>query len=277
MAPSYLVVGAGAFGASTALQLKRSNPYANITLVDRTAFPNPSSASFDLNKIVRSDYHDIFYMKLALEAQELWRMDSLFTPHYNETGMLFAENVGKGIACMANYRLLGKDTGAKLMSVEEACTQFPEFKNANWTGVNHAYFNPLSGWCDGQVLSAVIQAALDLGVVYVETTVESLLLSSSGRCIGVCAQNGREFRASRVVLCAGAMTAKILADTSPDDFSLHVGARLIAAAAVSCTVRVAPDKWPKYRNSPVFANVMPHTSGSFCRSPCQPCAISSAT
>ena len=95
-APSYLIVGAGIFGAATALHLKRSHPDAAVTLLDRTAFPNPSSASFDLNKIVRSDYHDIFYMKLALEAQELWRNDSLYKPYYHETGMLFAENVRQG-------------------------------------------------------------------------------------------------------------------------------------------------------------------------------------
>jgi sarcosine oxidase/L-pipecolate oxidase len=200
-------------------------------------------------------------MKLALEAQELWRNDPLFTPHYHETGMLFAENVGKGPACLENYRLLGKETGARLMSIEDACAKFPEFKDANWCGVEQAYFNPMSGWVDGHVLGAVIRSAIDHGVVYVEATVEKLLFSLCGRCIGAITDIG-QLTADTVVLCAGAMTAKLLADTAPEDFNIQAGQRIQAAAAVSCTVRVAPEKWEKYRSTPVFANVMSHTSGS---------------
>jgi len=60
---SYLIVGAGVFGASTALYLRQSDPSAIVTLLDQTSFPNPSAASHDLNKIIRADYDDIFYMK----------------------------------------------------------------------------------------------------------------------------------------------------------------------------------------------------------------------
>ena len=147
------------------------------------------------------------------------------------------------------------------MSVADACAKFPEFKNANWSGVKQAYFNPSSGWVDGQVLGAVIQSAIDHGVVYVETTVEKLLFSLTGQCIGARTDLG-ELKAGKILLCVGAMTAKLLADTAPDDFSVHADQRIQAAAAVSCTVRVAPEKWAEYRKSPVFANIMSHTSGS---------------
>ena len=69
--PSFLLIGAGCFGASTALYLKRSNPSAHVTLLDRTPFPCPTAAAHDINKIIRAEYEDLSYMKLALEAQAL--------------------------------------------------------------------------------------------------------------------------------------------------------------------------------------------------------------
>lgn len=66
---SFVIVGAGIFGASTAFHLSRSFPQAKITLIDRKA-PNQAAASSDLNKVVRADYDDIVYMQLGLEAQE---------------------------------------------------------------------------------------------------------------------------------------------------------------------------------------------------------------
>ena len=58
---SDLIVGAGVFGVSTALQLRRKYPEATVTLVDR-AFPYQAAASWDWSKVVRADYPDIFYI-----------------------------------------------------------------------------------------------------------------------------------------------------------------------------------------------------------------------
>ena len=61
-----LIVGAGVFGLSTALELAQQG-YKNIKVLDRGAeIPSPYSAGFDLNKIVRAEYEDPFYTDLAL-------------------------------------------------------------------------------------------------------------------------------------------------------------------------------------------------------------------
>jgi hypothetical protein len=65
----YLIVGAGAPGASTVLHLIHQKPWAAIILINRTPYPNPSSASHGRGKIVRADYADPFYMSLALESR----------------------------------------------------------------------------------------------------------------------------------------------------------------------------------------------------------------
>ncbi len=65
---SYLIVSAGIFGASTALHLRAAEPEAHITLLDRTPYPCLYGASHDINKIVRENYPDEFYMRLGSEA-----------------------------------------------------------------------------------------------------------------------------------------------------------------------------------------------------------------
>jgi sarcosine oxidase/L-pipecolate oxidase len=270
---SYVIVGAGVFGASAALEIKRSKPQASVILLDRSSFPNPAAASFDLNKIIRADYRDILYMKLALEALAAWESDPLYKPHYHETGMMFAENAGKGPSFLINYKLLGQQTKAQLMPVEMACALFPMLRNANWSGVKQAYYNPRSGWGDAApALRSVIQAALDLGVVYTQATVEKLSLEDtthqqgpdtvpSYQCVGVELADGLVIKADHVLLCAGAATARLLAQTFPDEAIMQVQGRLVAAAALSCMIRVDPDKWDCYRHAPVLANLMPHTYG----------------
>jgi len=64
----YLLVGAGPFGASTALHLKKTHPAAEVTFLGRAPFPCPSAAGHDLNKIIRAEYDDPLYMGLALEV-----------------------------------------------------------------------------------------------------------------------------------------------------------------------------------------------------------------
>ena len=100
----YIIVGAGMFGLSTALHLATSEPDATIYLVDRTPCPNPSAASSDLNKIVRADYDDIFYMRLALEALHEWNTSSLYKPFFHETGMLLADEIDMGNASFITIR-----------------------------------------------------------------------------------------------------------------------------------------------------------------------------
>ena len=60
------IVGGGAWGLSTALHLNAAG-YTDITVFERAAEePSPYSAAWDINKIVRAEYEDPFYSKLAL-------------------------------------------------------------------------------------------------------------------------------------------------------------------------------------------------------------------
>jgi len=66
---SVAVVGAGAWGLSTALHLIDAG-YSNVTVFDQASeIPSQYSGAYDLNKIVRAEYEDDFYTELALVSK----------------------------------------------------------------------------------------------------------------------------------------------------------------------------------------------------------------
>jgi glycine/D-amino acid oxidase-like deaminating enzyme len=172
---TYLIVGAGLFGASTALHLIRSSPSAIVILLDRTPFPCPSAASHDLNKIIRAGYDDIFYVKLALEALKLWRSDPIYQPYYHESGMLFSEYWGMGRAAFEHYNTIGDNFNAEMTTPEAAKARFPMFRGANWDDVRENFFDARAGWADAApCLRNLIQAALEEGVAYIAEPVSTI-------------------------------------------------------------------------------------------------------
>lgn len=70
-----VIVGAGAFGLSTALHLSRAG-YTDITVLDKDgSVPPQYSAANDLNKIIRAEYEDSFYRDLTLVGA-IWTISS---------------------------------------------------------------------------------------------------------------------------------------------------------------------------------------------------------
>lgn len=64
-----IIVGAGAFGLSTALHLSQ-NGYSNITVLEQDdEVPSRYSAANDLNKIMRVEYEDPWYTDLTIVSE----------------------------------------------------------------------------------------------------------------------------------------------------------------------------------------------------------------
>lgn len=60
------IIGAGAFGLSTALELSRHG-HTSITVFEKDSdIPSRWSAANDLNKIARAEYEDDWYTDLAM-------------------------------------------------------------------------------------------------------------------------------------------------------------------------------------------------------------------
>jgi len=265
---SYLIVGSGVFGASTALHLIRKYPDSRIILVDRDAHDAPTrvAASWDWNKVIRADYRDIVYTKLGLEAQQLWRTDEIWKPFYHESGVFWISPSNFGEEVLKNFEKLGAEVDMRLCPVEEARGLYGGlFDDADYTGVKEVLINKSSGWAEAkEALQSTIQAAINLGVSYIAAEVTSLEFSDLGdgrRCCGVKLAQGLVIEADKVVLCTGAFTPKLLMDSAPEWTHLHVGDRILAAAVTEGVAPLSQDYRGILATMPVGINDNPTERG----------------
>ena len=260
---SFLIIGAGNFGISTALELISKDSSAIITLVDHGPIPNPRAASHDINKIVRPDYADPLYMRIMLEAMKIWQESELYSPHYYQSGMIRADNTGFNDGCIESFKSLGHEVLGGYISVKEAKSRWRGvLEHANFEGIEHCYYNPVSGWGDAVgALGAATKAALGRGVKYRSEGVNTLIIDQRRVCTGVLLLNGERLEADTILLCTGPRTALLLAESAPNDSEIQAGRKLIATGAVCYAAKLNPRVWGKYSGAPVVKNGLPHTHG----------------
>ncbi|EPE25093.1 FAD/NAD(P)-binding protein [Glarea lozoyensis ATCC 20868] len=256
---SYLIIGSGVFGISTAYYLSLKYPEASITVLDRSIeFPCPLAASHDFNKIVRADYGNPFYCKLALEARKLWKTDPLYSSFYHESGMVNVDDTGLGRRILKNYEDLDEHPGASIINPDELKLKFDGlFTDTNYEGVDEIFYNPVSGWAEATAaVKAVVEASTVRGVKFVSANVEQLYFNESGSCAGVKCADGRIMIADSTILSTGAGTAKLLARSASNHPELQSGDRVTAAAVVTGIIRLSLEQRPRFKNSPVFIHSM---------------------
>lgn len=254
--PSYVIVGAGVFGVSTAYHLIKKYPNRSITIIDRDAYDADSrcAASWDWNKVVRADYDDLIYCRMTIESQDIFKSDPLWKPYFHETGIYwmcrsdYAQNV------IDNYKKLGRKADIKAYPVEEAKKLYGGlFADADYTDVKEVLVNKTSGWgAAGDCLRAVTKECLRLGVKYAVAEVEGLKLSKNGRCVGVKTSEG-EHDASHIILSTGAYTPKLLEICAEKEGrpNLSAGSRILAAGIATGMVTLDEKSFPRFKDMPV--------------------------
>jgi sarcosine oxidase / L-pipecolate oxidase len=249
-----LIIGAGIFGASTALHLVRSYPTIKIKLIDREPFPCQLAASWDWNKIIRAEYTDIFYMKLALEAKKLWETDPLWKPFYHQSGGVWIQDSDLAGVIERNYRELGMSADVETHEIEEAKGLMGGlFRDAEFEGIEKILVSKTTGWAEaGKALKATIEQAVSEGVSYLQGSVTSLAFDeSSGDCVGVKTAAEETIRADKVIMCTGAGTGRLLADSAPKRKELHAGGRFIAAGMCTALMTPEPEACRRFKDVPI--------------------------
>ncbi|KAK3390090.1 FAD dependent oxidoreductase [Podospora didyma] len=269
---SFIIVGAGNFGAATALALKQDKTRnVKVTLIDTTTYPNPGAASHDVNKIIRPDYADLDYMKLMAEVMPCWQTDELYKPFYHEVGVVRVDSSSFSDDVMKNYDIMYPDDKtqipAKWLSVEEArVLSGGPLRDANYGGVDKVFWNPASGWAAAaKALEAVVGTAIKAGVQYSSLGVKRLIIDDpdgSAKCTGVVLGNGEVLKADVILVAAGAHTAVLLADSAPKSEKIQAGDRLLATGAISFYLTLPEEKIKDFVNCPVVKNSEEHTKGS---------------
>ncbi|PTB44198.1 hypothetical protein M441DRAFT_55267 [Trichoderma asperellum CBS 433.97] len=259
---SVIIVGAGNFGAATALSLARKGGI-KVTIVDTAPFPNPRAASHDINKIVRDDYPDKLYMRMLLKAMPMWRADKLYSPWYHEVGMLRADASDFGEKSIASYKAVGVANNAEFLPVDEVRKRWNGvYATACFGNLDKILFNPTVGYAEAdKALEAVMQAAVDLGVEYVVGEMKSLDLGPDGQCVGIELTNGHTLQAEKILLCTGARTGSLLVQSAPENKKLHIGDRLVATGAISFCSKLRGEQKEKFSGVPVLKNCLPEVKG----------------
>jgi sarcosine oxidase/L-pipecolate oxidase len=261
---SYLIVGAGVFGASTALQLTKKYPSATVSLIDRS-IPCQAGASWDCSKVVRADYPDILYMTKALEAMEAWRTDPLYSQFYHQSGLIWVDSKGFAQSVIENYNRLGADAKVRLADPEEVKKLYGGiFENAEYGDGAEILINESSGWVEaGEALENVIDAAVAAGLRCIEADIASLEFDDGGSCTGVKSVDGQNITAAKVILATGSQTCKLIADSAPDRADLQVGDRLVAAAIFTGMAKLSAEEAGRFRAGPIFLHAIGQSQGVF--------------
>lgn len=254
---SYLIIGAGVFGVSTAYHLVRKYPNASITLVDRDVFDAESrvAASWDWNKVVRADYDDIVYCQLALESQDIFKSDLLWKPYFHETGIYWICRSDYAQDVIDNYRKLGRTAELSAVPIDEARKLYGGlFEDADYSDVKEVLVNKSSGWgAAGDCLVAVTRKTIELGVKYVTAEIATLKFHEDRTCYGVKTTTGETLTASHVILCTGAFTPKLLELSAQNSglTNLHAGDRIVAGGITTGLAQLDAGTYEKYATMPV--------------------------
>ncbi|KAJ5825682.1 FAD dependent oxidoreductase [Penicillium riverlandense] len=251
---SIIIVGAGVFGLSTALELKKRG-YNDITVLDRFVPPAADGSSVDISRIIRSDYADPIYSKMAREALEGWRTE--YQDQYYESGFALLSETPNN-AWIEKSKAVIKASGGHIDELADASELRKFYPNvqSNLSGLN-GYHNPLGGWADAaggiQKLASRCSVA---GVSFItgpRGTVASLRKQGS-RVVGVNLVGGQFLLASQVIVSTGAWTNRLLdIDHAASSSGQPVG-----------FIRLTPEEARSLDSTPVMINM---STGVFCFPP----------
>ncbi|KAK2028585.1 FAD dependent oxidoreductase [Colletotrichum zoysiae] len=219
---SILIIGAGTFGISTAYHLAKRG-YTNVKCLDRHPLPSLDSAGYDLNKIIRTEYDEPLYTKLALEALEAWRQPE-WNGIFHETGRIVTTS-GDPLAekhlkeSYENLRKAGQAGSLELVEgKEQIAKHVPQLRNANGIDKWKGLWNSQGGWAHAKKsLEKWGQEALEMGVEFVsgpEGTMTGLSTDGSGNLVGIQVASGGVVSADRYILCTGAASPAVLPELS---------------------------------------------------------------
>ncbi|KAL6849409.1 hypothetical protein ACO1O0_008949 [Amphichorda felina] len=205
-----LVVGAGVFGLSLALELKKRG-YQDVTVLDRYMPPVVDGSSVDISRVIRVDYGDQLYGSMAREAHEGWTTE--YQDHYHSTGFVMLSNKG-GNSYMEKILKVSEALGQRLDEYADASQILDRFPcvQANLEGLK-ACINNQGGWADAAAsIHQLARQCSHAGVSFItgpRGLVRSLRYQGK-RVVGVNVARGGPILASQVILCTGAWSNRLL-------------------------------------------------------------------
>ncbi|EXM03654.1 FAD dependent oxidoreductase [Fusarium oxysporum II5] len=240
-----VIVGAGVFGLSTALELKKRG-YQHVTVLDRYLPPVIDGSSVDISRVIRVEYADPFYGKMATEALDGWT--GQYSQHYHQSGFVMLTDAS-GNSFVEQSKESNKTLGGTLEEYENAHDirkQFPAVQSR--LDGKKAYFNKTGGWADAE--SSIRQLATECSLAGV-----SFITGARGRALslryndkkvtGVNVAEGDTIPAAQVIIATGAWSNRLLPISHASSGSGQpVG-----------FIRLTPDEAERLKDMPVIINL----------------------
>lgn len=206
---SAVVVGAGIYGVTAALELRRRG--RQVTLIDPGPLPHADAASTDISKLVRMDYGaDAGFTELMERAFDGWARwnASWERPLYHADGILvLCQELRPGSFEGDSWTTL-RARGHALERVDPEVLK----RYRAWRGFVDGYVNRTAGWAQsGRVVERLLEQARAEGVAVRELRAISLLGES--RVTGVQTDQGT-LSADVVVLAVGTWLPRVLPELS---------------------------------------------------------------
>ncbi|EXF79242.1 hypothetical protein CFIO01_05030 [Colletotrichum fioriniae PJ7] len=251
-----IIVGAGAFGLSTAYHLSLAG-YTDISVFDKhEQIPPRDSAANDINKIFRAEYEDPFYTNLTIEAAKAWQTP-LFAPSFHRVGFLHcvsanaperaAETLHRFQKASEDHPLLAKYVvpikGGQ--DINYNVWQYGEGPCSSWKG----YLNKFDGYVhSGNALIALYNATRVRGVKFFlgqHGGVQEIVYQNTGagrKATGIRTQSGSQISAKLVIVATGAAAARLVPEC---------GKQVVAKSWSVAHVELTDDETSALRGIPV--------------------------
>lgn len=271
---SIVIVGAGVFGLSTAYWLARAG-YRNVRVLDRWQVPSLSSAGYDRNKIIRTEYVDGHFSILSQEAIQLWR-EPLWKDVFHPTGWLYGtdgsldqDRAKTFDTAVSNTRSLGDSSKiTELQDWESMFRLYPamrydherrqrqqgQYESAqdgkrDGPAAFRGIYNSNAGWVNSVDAMLILKRECErLGVEFIageSGTVTAFVRDPNDpkTVVGVRTANQTIWQAKKVIVAVGAYSETLL------DFK----GQLHAVGYPITHLRMTEEQYQRYKNLPVVA------------------------
>ncbi|KAF9889820.1 hypothetical protein FE257_006910 [Aspergillus nanangensis] len=222
-----VIVGAGAFGLSTALKLAQDG-YKSITVLDRSMPPVPDGSSNDISRVIRFDYGDAIYAQIAKEAFDLWK-----TPEYQE-------------AFHQTPCLWVCQDGTPEQPVQPRAAEYSRKTKRVLTEMGQEW----EARDAGRVASRCAAAGVNF-MTGPHGQVEEFEYGSEGEVVAVRTANGNRVTGDVFVAATGAWTASLLPAWNS----------MVAAGQIVGYLRLSREEMTKLKDLPIYFNF---STGFFC-------------
>jgi monomeric sarcosine oxidase len=200
------VVGAGAFGAWTAHQLRRTG--REVALIDAYGPANARGSSGGQSRVIRMGYGDQeLYTRWSMRSLALWKsvLGGLRSMQFQKSGVLWMAREGDGLTAKTLATLARLGVVHERLDRSELDRRWPQI---DFGPIAWAIHEPDSGFLAAfHVVQAVAQAAVAAGVHYLQESV--LPPEGKGRLTEVVCRSGKKISADTIVFASGPWLPKL--------------------------------------------------------------------